>query len=980
MLSIAKLAAGGQRYYLEQAKAKVDHQRSVASGVEDYYVAGREPAGRWVGSVAERGGYEAELVSEEQLHRALSWADPVTGEELEGPVQHARVPGFDLMFSVPKSASILMGVGGPQVQRAVRGAQAVAVGEAMRYLENTAARTRMGHGGHAVIEGRGLLGAAFEHRTSRAGDPQLHTHVLVANAIERPDGRFGTLDGRALYAESRTAGYIHEAVFRRVLTEALGVEWALARNGIADIAGFGAPLLEAFSQRRQEIKAQVDQWGTNSRAARQSAAVQTRKAKDYGVTPDQLVGEWRSRARALGLDEERVRALIGRARPVPLGRTAWPGIADALAGPRGLTERAAHFSRADVIRAVAERARHGASLDEIEECADAFLADQRIVMLRERTAQQGSEVIRLRTGESGVTVPQQPRYSTRAMLATEDRIVETAVGRRGAGAGVATAEHADLAIAARPSIGADQEAMVRRLVGSGDGVEVVVGPAGTGKTFALDAVREAWETSGFRLIGASVARSAARNLQDSTGIQSTSVASLLEDLRRGGPFGLSRRTVVVVDEAGMVGTRDLAALINWTAAADAKLVLVGDHRQLPEIDAGGGLRTLASRLSPIELTENRRQIREVDRVKVEHLRHGRVDAALTIAAEQGDVVLAPSADALRDRLVDYYLEARRTGTDALMIALRRVDVVDLNQRARARRAAAGELGGEAVVVGGREFAVGDAVVLRHNDRRRGLVNGTRATVTRVDPGAGSLDVETVGGEALRLDAEYLRARTARNGPTVEHGYATTAHVAQGLTTDRSFVLGSDDVYAEWGYVAMTRARGRTAFYVCEPELGTEGLAEALGCQQAQLSAHDRALRDALDGLSTPQLEAERRLLAGRARRDPRREGQARLAAVEDVLGRREREALMRVRHRPAPPYVERALGRRPHGLAPRALWDRAVQRIERYRARHGVDDPQRALGPEPRDPQQRVAYGAAQQEIERCAKSHDRGVSRNLGR
>jgi conjugative relaxase-like TrwC/TraI family protein len=141
MLSIAKLAAGGQRYYLDQAKGRVSHEVSVASGVEDYYLSGPEPAGRWVGSVAERDGFAGEVVADEQLHRALSWADPRTGEDLEGPVQHARVPGFDLMFSVPKSASILMAVGGPQVQLAVRDAQAVAVGEAMRYLEKTAART-----------------------------------------------------------------------------------------------------------------------------------------------------------------------------------------------------------------------------------------------------------------------------------------------------------------------------------------------------------------------------------------------------------------------------------------------------------------------------------------------------------------------------------------------------------------------------------------------------------------------------------------------------------------------------------------------------------------------------------------------------------------------------------------------------------------------------------------------------------------------
>ncbi|HEX8103523.1 MAG TPA: AAA family ATPase [Solirubrobacteraceae bacterium] len=453
------------------------------------------------------------------------------------------------------------------------------------------------------------------------------------------------------------------------------------------------------------------------------------------------------------------------------------------------------------------------------------------------------------------------------MLATETRVIDTALARRDAGSGVAALDQVDAALARRPTIGDDQAAMVRRVTTSGAGVDVVIGPAGTGKTFALDAAREAWEASGYRLIGASIARSAARNLQDSTGIESASVASLLDDLRRGGAFGLSRRTIVVVDEAGMLGTRQLAELIDRASEADAKLVLVGDHRQLPEIDAGGSFRALATRLSPVELTENRRQTRESDREKVDHLRHGRVDEALRIATAQEEIVVAPSADQLRNRLVDDFLAARGMGADALMIALRRSDVADLNDRARARRQVNGELGSDSVLVGGRPFAAGDAIVLRHNDRRRGLVNGSRATVTAVDAPGGSLDVQTREGVVLHLDRGYLVERTARNGPTVEYGYATTAHVAQGTTVDQSFVLGADEMYAEWGYVALTRARHHTAFYVCDPEAADLATAHdateppasvtaSLSRERGQLSGRDRGLRAAFVGLTTDELRAE----------------------------------------------------------------------------------------------------------------------------
>ena len=231
MLSLAKLGATHQRYHLDEAEGRVDHAGSVSSGVEDYYLSGPEAAGGWTGSAAPLLDPTGR-VGEAPLRAVLSQQDPRSGEKLTGPAARARVPGFDLMFSVPKSASVLFGISDERVQRAVHQAQEQAVAAGLSYLERHACRTRMGAGGHEVVEGAGFVSAAFGHRTSRAGDPQIHTHVLVTNATRRTDGLWGALDARPLYAHAKTGGYVHEAVFRRELTDRLGVQWRAARIGI----------------------------------------------------------------------------------------------------------------------------------------------------------------------------------------------------------------------------------------------------------------------------------------------------------------------------------------------------------------------------------------------------------------------------------------------------------------------------------------------------------------------------------------------------------------------------------------------------------------------------------------------------------------------------------------------------------------------------------------------------------------------------
>ena len=233
----------------------------------------------------------------------------------------------------------------------------------------------------------------------------------------------------------------------------------------------------------------------------------------------------------------------------------------------------------------------------------------------------------------------------------------------------------------------EQVAMVERLATSGAGVEVVVGKAGAGKTLALAAARLAWEGSGGRVLGTALSARAARGLGGGAGISSDTLARVLASIGAGSlRFGPA--DVVVVDEAGMVGTRALAALLTATEAAGAKLVLVGDPRQLPEIDAGGALAALVGRIGAIELTENRRQRESWERLALDALRLGRADVALATYERAGRVHGAPSVAEARLELVERWAESFTSGHDAVMLAVGRAEVAALNEAAPAPRCGA----------------------------------------------------------------------------------------------------------------------------------------------------------------------------------------------------------------------------------------------------------------------------------------------------
>ena len=429
----------------------------------------------------------------------------------------------------------------------------------------------------------------------------------------------------------------------------------------------------------------------------------------------------------------------------------------------------------------------------------------------------------------------------------EQAAADGAVARRRDGLGLPAATVASV-IARRPTLADEQADLVRRLTHEGDGVAVVVGKAGTGKTFALDAAREVWQSAGATVTGVALAARAATELQDSAGIPSTTLARLLGDLSRedrdGTPGPLRRgRHVLVVDEAGMVGTRQLAGLLDHAQRRHVKVVLVGDPHQLPEIDAGGAVPWADQPASDHRAHDNRRQENAWEVEALDDLRIGDVDRAIDTYGKHGRIVTADTAEAVREQLVaDWWATRHGLETDAaIMVAVRRADVDDLNHRARVRMQATGRLTGPTLAIDGREFQAGDRIVCLRNDRHLGVVNGTRATVDHVTDDLG-LAVRLDDDRQVTLPAGYLEAGH------VTHGYAITGHKAQGITVDHSFVLGSDELYREWGYVALSRGRHTNRLYLHEtadpreagphtPEPAVDPLRQAAG-RLRRSQAHD----------------------------------------------------------------------------------------------------------------------------------------------
>jgi conjugative relaxase-like TrwC/TraI family protein len=867
-----KLSMGRQDYYV----------REIAKDREEYLSGQGESPGEWLGGSAAALGQQG-ICSAEEFQRVFAWRHPQTGQQLGRAPRSDAMPGWDLVLRPVKDVSVLYALGDGKTRRAARDAHQVGLQAAVAYL-NGQVGTRRGRGGAEHVGGEGLLAVGFTHRTSRAGDPLLHTHLIIVNRTLGPDGQWRTLDSRDLLAHRQAADAIYRAAYQAKLSRTLGIRWGEPdRWGNRAIQGMPEGLVGAFSKRHEQITAELERLEREDGKPRTGRLVQyvahaTRQPKTHD-TPETLYGRWQQEARALGVDPERlVGQVTGRHERQPAldGRTVGR-VFDQLAGPDGLTEHASTFARHDVVVALGGQLA-AVPPEELQGLAERFLAGRAVSVMGEHAA-----------GER--------RYTTPELLKVEERLLAAATGR--ASEQTATCSHTAVrvALAAHATIAAEQAAMVRDITQGGAGVQVVEGRPGTGKTFTLGVARHAWQLDGYRVVGTAPTGIATMCLGAEGFEDVATVDRLLTELDsaagrgrgpgRGrddtGPL-LDLRTVLVVDEAGMLGSRKLARLLDHAQQARAKVVLVGDDRQLASIEAGGGFRGLRLRLGASVLSENRRQQEPWERQALEAMRTGDVDQAVQAYREHGRLVAAETPTQLKQVLLtDWWQAFQRSVKDpeqtVVILARLRAEVDQFNLACQQLRDHSGQLGRDRLQVGDRSFAVGDLVVCGKNALRTlGVANATRGLVTAIDPQQRAITVQLEDGTSVTLPRSYLDERPSwwlRGNPDrriLDLAYATTGHKAQGLTRERALVrvTGAED--ANWLHVQASRAKQETRLYaVVAPEARTPELdapdhpartvdaqlAAGLRRDGSQELALDTTGRLDLSQMTTQELRAER---------------------------------------------------------------------------------------------------------------------------
>ncbi|OBF19498.1 AAA family ATPase [Mycobacterium kubicae] len=825
MLTISKLKRWSVNYYIDTAatasRASSDLQRANG-GLGEYYsehetrtpvwvcAGDAHTAVRLVGlSDAQRAGGEADAAV------VARWVDDgIAPNGARGRSFGARgVHGFDLTFAAPKSVSLVRALRGDDVaQKAIAAAHTAALAEAMEYLAVHAGYTRVHNpvtGEKDLVRLSGLVGVAYQHETSRCGDPHLHTHVILPNRQARADGRMVSLDGTSLYHEARAAGVIYQAVLRRELHRSLGVEWAPVdpATGMAEIAGISPDTLRAWSQRSSQLR----EWAAHnlvsvdgSLSAAQLAAAQkaTRPTKPEELAWSQLQQEWRADARGLVVD----RAAFMEARASRRASARAPLSKARLAAAAEKIEKAV-FTRADLIEIV------GAQLP-----VDGEQSPRRAV-------EAAVDDIGMR-----LTAPRAPheregheRFTLARILAEEAAVLDLVDAQNPRS--MLWVQDEDTA-----GLSPDQKAAVENIGGSPWLVQPLSAPAGAGKTTSLRAlVGAAHHRFGATvLVLAPTGQAVDVAMREGAGDEGMTIAKAVQSLRDG-TLKLDQSTLVVVDEAGMVGTDDLRQLLSATTQARAKTVLVGDANQLAPVKARGGMfaQLCADLPWTQKLSEVWRMTDPAERRASLALRDGEAkaigDAVEWYSTHDrlhcGDVITM-AADALAAYTADTKL-----GRDALLLCdtTEMVDALNI----RIHKARIDPDAATLTVVRGQKVAVGDVIISRRNDPtidiRPGarhaespvsVRNGNRWRVAIIDTERNLIGAERLDDKARAVfDQTYFREH-------VSLGYAVTVHSAQGVTADASLAVLREDTSRNLLYVAMTRGRYANQAFVYERS--TEG--------------------------------------------------------------------------------------------------------------------------------------------------------------
>jgi DNA primase catalytic core len=793
----------------------------------------------------------------EQTHGRLP-ADP---RELSGHLARlsrqptTAVAGYDLAFSPVKSVSTLWAIAPPAIARVIEEAHADAVADVVTWLEDHAVFSRTGRHGVAQVDVHGVIAASFTHRDSRAGDPDLHTHVAVSNKVQALDGRWLALDGRFIYKNNVAASERYNTRIETLLVERLGVRFMdcqptePGKRPVREIVGIDGPLPRVWSSRRAAIDARRATLSAAFQADHgrpptaqeaihlaQQANLETRQAKHEPRTRREQRATWRAEALSVLGGEQQLADYVGTALRRRRGSgSRGPDVTESWL----VTEAIAVIERVELsratwdvthLRAEAERRvrRTGVPSSELDAVVDGVVAraSAHPTSRRLTSAPDDGEppALRRQNGTSVFEVADSAVFSSDLVLRAERTVLDAAARFDGH---VTPASAIDTALMSAsstgPALNSGQEQFVRALASSGARVQVATAPAGTGKTTALRVLAAAWRAGGGTVIGLAPSAAASSVLREQLADTTDTVAKFVHSTRTGVGAtdwlaSLGAGSLVIVDEVGAAATQDLASVVTAVMAAGGSVRLVGDDQQLGPIGAGGLLRDLAKSGGAVQLDQV---------VRFTHPGDGSpniVEGAVSLALRDGDAAaLAYYADRGRlhvgdlstctDQAYDAWSADRDAGRDSLMLAPSRDLVRELNLRAQAERLSREGTARprEAQRGDGTTASVGDVIISRRNNRALGsgaswVTNGDRWTVASVQA-SGALDVVHMTTAAVvTLPADYVSNH-------VTLGYATTVHGAQGVTADSSYTVISGAESRQLLYVALTRGRHTNHAYV-----------------------------------------------------------------------------------------------------------------------------------------------------------------------
>jgi conjugative relaxase-like TrwC/TraI family protein len=792
-----------------------------------YYTGGREPPGRWYARASSFDLVDGAEIDDDAFATLHAGRDPATGMQLGQVVAGRHVGGYDVTFSAPKSVSVAWALAGTDTRLAIEQAQERAVRAALDLLNDHAAFARRGHGGHE-LEKVALTAALFQHGEARPveradgqleADPQLHTHAVVMNLAQRGDRSWGALDGRHFYHWKLAAGALYRAELARGLME-MGFSIERTRDdGLFEMAGVPADLCSAFSARRTEIEAILGSHGSASAALAGAITRATRETKR--AEPDRDRHErWRARAAELGVVEADIETLRHR----PQAPQSAP-VPDVL---RALTEHESTFDLRDLHAAVAAAMTGGG--------AGAAQARGKV----SRLVDSGSAVL-LGRDELGQSV-----YSTPEMVRLEaevDRLARSAHARRFRGVAPTIANR----ILADHALSDEQRHAVTTAV-KPNAVAVIEGAAGSGKSTSLRAVADAYREAGCRVIGMADAWRAARQLAADCNIEARATAAWLATADGQAAF-LDRNTVLLVDEAGLLSSRQIHRVLTLAEEAGAKVILSGDQRQLQAIGAGPGLKIVADAIGTTRIDTIRRQREAWMRKAVAALADGRAAEGLTALAHHGRLHWQDRpSDAVRACVETWKrFVSEKPAASAVLIARTNAQVRALNAEMRQHLKDQGMIAEREVIVAAENasgqpqtltLARGEQIRFLTRHDRLGVINGSIARVRHVVPETegharivAAIEQRTISFSTRELAAASGRAK-------LTHAYATTLYTAQGVTVDATFVVADPS----WGrndiYVGLSRGRDRAELFVDRRSVDALIKTEAPLADRARLRLRD----------------------------------------------------------------------------------------------------------------------------------------------